>query len=209
MCPASAARPTTAVPSATRSSDSVPQRLVQAAAQLFAEKGFENTSVQEIVDAVGMTKGAMYHYFTSKDDLLYEIYARLLRMQTAHLESIAQSDGPVEDRLHALVVDLVRTTLANIQDVTIFVRSLHLLSDERRAEIHAARRNYATRFRDLIEEGQRLGTLRSDGMPVDLRAYHFFGALHWMHMWYRPDGRYSADEIARYFADDLLDSLLR
>ena len=207
MCAASTVTP--AASGGIRGNDSVPQRLVQAAAQLFAEKGFENTSVQQIVDAVGMTKGAMYHYFTSKDDLLYEIYARLLRMQMAQLESIAQREGPVEDRLHALVVDLVRTTLANIQELTIFVRSLHLLSDERRAEMREARRNYATRFRDLIEEGQRLGTLRSDGMPVELRAYHFFGALHWMHMWYRPDGRYSADEIARYYADDLLDSLLR
>jgi AcrR family transcriptional regulator len=104
-----------------------------------------------------MTKGAMYHYFASKDDLLYEIYARLLRLQTAHLESIAQGEGSVEARLHALVVDVVRTTLANIQDVTIFVRSLHVHSDERRAEIRAARRNYAARFRELIEEGQRLG----------------------------------------------------
>ena len=190
-----------------RAADSIPERLVRAAVHLFAQKGFENTSVQEIVDAVGVTKGAMYYYFASKDDLLYEIYARLLRAQTARLESIASSDAPTAERLHAMAVDVVQTTLANLQDVTIFVRSLHLLSDERLAAVRETRRNYAARFRDLIEEGQREGTFRRGGMPLDLRTYHFFGAIHYLPVWYRPDGPRSADEIARYYADDLLNSL--
>ena len=64
---------------------SVPERLVQVASRLFADRGFEGTSVQEIVEAASVTKGAMYHYFGSKDDLLYEIYGRVLRMQMEQL----------------------------------------------------------------------------------------------------------------------------
>jgi AcrR family transcriptional regulator len=204
MCPAPGA-PATITP-ADRGA-SVAQRVLSAAAELFAEKGFENTSVQEIVDAAGVTKGAMYHYFASKDDLLYEIYARLLRMQAAHLDSILASDTPVAERLHALAVDVVQTTLANLQDAQIFFRSLHLLTGERRATLRAERRKYAERFRELIEEGQRDGTFRTDGMPVDLRTYHFFGVISYLPVWYRPDGRRPAEEIARYYADDLLHSL--
>ncbi|HWM40698.1 MAG TPA: helix-turn-helix domain-containing protein, partial [Streptomyces sp.] len=52
----------------------VPQRLMAAATRLFSEQGYDRTSVQEIVEAAGVTKGALYHYFGSKDDLLHEIY---------------------------------------------------------------------------------------------------------------------------------------
>lgn len=71
----------------------VPRRLLSHATKLFAKKGFDRTSVQEIVEAAGVTKGAMYHYFGSKDDLLYEIYARVLRAQTEQLEKVVSSEA--------------------------------------------------------------------------------------------------------------------
>src|SRR5258708_26473757 len=67
----------------------VKERLLNVATRLFARHGFEGTSVQDIVDAAGVTKGAMYHYYGSKDDLLYEVYHQVLTMQTSHLEDIA------------------------------------------------------------------------------------------------------------------------
>ncbi len=63
----------------------VPQRLLAVATRLFAERGYDRTSVQEIVEAAGVTKGALYHYFGSKDDLLHEVYARMLRLQQQRL----------------------------------------------------------------------------------------------------------------------------
>ena len=66
----------------------VPQRLLAAATRLFAERGYDRTSVQEIVEAAGVTKGALYHYFGSKDDLLHEVYARVLRVQQERLDAL-------------------------------------------------------------------------------------------------------------------------
>ena len=123
----------------------VPQRLLAVATRLFAEQGFEMTSVQQIVDAAGVTKGAMYHYFDSKDDLLYEIYARLLRVQTARMEVAADSDAPVAERLHAVAADVVATTAANLDDTVIFFRSMHLLHPDKQAEVRAQRRRYHER----------------------------------------------------------------
>ena len=71
----------------------LPDRLLAVATRMFAEKGFGNTSVQEIVEAAGVTKGAMYHYFGSKDDLLYEIYHRLLLGQGRDPRGIAKELG--------------------------------------------------------------------------------------------------------------------
>ena len=72
----------------------VPQRLLAAATRLFAEQGYDRTSVQEIVEAAGVTKGALYHYFGSKDDLLHEVYARVLRLQQERLDAFAGADEP-------------------------------------------------------------------------------------------------------------------
>ena len=67
------------------------ERIIAAAVTLFAERGFDGTAVQQIVDRAEVTKGALYHYFDSKDDLLYEIYHRLLGLQTERLNSLAGS----------------------------------------------------------------------------------------------------------------------
>src|SRR5699024_796155 len=125
------------------------------ATRLFAERGFEATSVQQIVNDAGVTKGAMYHYFGSKDDLLYEIYARVLRVQIARMESAADSALPIDQRLHQVAADVVATTVANLDDTVIFFRSMHLLHIDKQVEVRSQRRHYHERVRNLIEEGQR------------------------------------------------------
>ncbi len=186
--------------------ESVPQRLLAAATRLFAEQGFETTSVQQVVDAAGVTKGAMYHYFGSKDDLLYEIYARVLRVQTARMEQAADSSEPVRQRLHAVAADVVATTTANLDDTVIFFRSMHLLHPDKQAEVRAERRRYHERVRELIEEGQRAGVFRSD-KPAELVVDFFFGSVHHLGTWFHRDGPLTGEQVGEHFADLLLDSL--
>jgi AcrR family transcriptional regulator len=184
----------------------VPQRLLAVATRLFAEKGFEHTSVQEIVDVAGVTKGAMYHYFDSKDDLLYEIYARVLRMQTERLEKFAVGEGTLEQRLRATAVDVVVTSIANLDDTKIFFRSIHQLSAEKQRTVRAERRRYHERFRAMVEEGQRAGLFRSD-TPAELVVDFFFGSVHHLGTWYHHGGPMSGEQVGEYFADLLLGSL--
>ncbi|GAA2774502.1 TetR/AcrR family transcriptional regulator [Saccharopolyspora taberi] len=200
------ARAGTEVRIAEAAGEPVPQRLLAVATRLFAEQGFETTSVQQIVDAAGVTKGAMYHYFGSKDDLLYEIYARLLRAQTARMQTAADSSEPVQQRLHAVAADVVATTAANLDDTVIFFRSMHLLHPDKQAEVRAQRRKYHERVRELIEEGQRSGVFRSD-KSADLVVDFFFGAVHHLGTWFRQDGELTGEEVGRNFADLLLASL--
>ncbi|MER7762864.1 TetR/AcrR family transcriptional regulator [Streptomyces sp. NPDC097619] len=184
----------------------VPRRLLAAATRLFAERGYDRTSVQEIVDAAGVTKGALYHYFDSKDDLLYEVYARMLRLQQERLDAIADSGGPVADRLRAAAADVVVTTLDNLDDAMIFFRSLHQLSPAKNLLVRAERRRYHERFRALVEDGQRDGTFGS-ATPADLVVDYHFGAVHHLASWYRADGPLGPQEVADHLADLLLRAL--
>ncbi len=186
----------------------VPQRLLAEATRLFADRGFDRTSVQEIVEAAGVTKGALYHYFGSKDDLLHEVYARVLRLQTERLEEIASGTGTVAERLHRAAADVVVTSIENLDDTKIFFRSMHQLSPEKQKAVRAERRRYHERFRELVEEGQREGTFRPEPHP-DLVVDYFFGSVHHLGTWYREGGPLSAAEVATEFADLLLYSVRR
>lgn len=184
----------------------VPERLLAVATRLFADRGFDRTSVQEIVEAAGVTKGALYHYFGSKDDLLHEIYARLLRVQQERLDRYASLDAPVEQRLREAAADVVVTTIANHDDALIFFRSMHMLGPQKLKEVRAERRRYHERFRGLIEEGQAAGVF-SAATPADLVVDYHFGAVHHLGSWYRPDGPLSAREVADHLADLLMRAL--
>ncbi|MFI8212509.1 TetR/AcrR family transcriptional regulator [Streptomyces werraensis] len=184
----------------------VPQRLLAAATRLFAEQGYDRTSVQEIVEAAGVTKGALYHYFGSKDDLLHEVYARVLRLQQERLDRFADADEPIEKRLRGAAADVVVTTIENLDDASIFFRSMHHLGPEKNKQVRAERRRYHERFRALIEEGQREGVF-STATPADLVVDYHFGSVHHLSTWYRPDGPLSPQEVADHLADLLLRAL--
>ncbi|GAA1996008.1 TetR/AcrR family transcriptional regulator [Nocardiopsis rhodophaea] len=185
---------------------SVSDRLMSAATRLFAERGYERTSVREIVQAAGVTKGAMYHYFASKDDLLFAVYERVLAMQMRRLEEFASDEGPIAERLREAAADVVRTTVENLEDTVIFQRSLHMLSPERQNEVRKERRSYHERFREMIEEGQHSGVFRTD-IPADIVVTQYFGAVHHLGMWYRPDGELSGAAVGDHFAHLLLNGL--
>jgi AcrR family transcriptional regulator len=184
----------------------VQERLLAAASRLFAERGFAPTSVQDIVELAGVTKGAMYHYYASKDDLLQQIYTRLLSVQTQRLADISEAPGPVSERLRAAAADVVVTTLEHLDDAMVSWRSMHMLPPDRLAQVRADRRRYHERFRLLIEEGQAEGAFRGD-LAADLVTHQFFGGVHHLGSWYRADGELTPEAIGASFAELLLRGL--
>ncbi|MFF3555408.1 TetR/AcrR family transcriptional regulator [Streptomyces tsukubensis] len=184
----------------------VPRKLLSAATRLFAEHGYDKTSVQEIVEAAGVTKGALYHYFGSKEDLLQEVYGRMLRLQQERLDAFARSGAPVDVRLRSAAADVVVTTIENLHDATIFFRSMHHLSPEKNKQVRAERRRYHERFRALVEEGQSNGVF-SAATPADLVVDYYFGSVHHLSTWYRPDGPLTKEQVADHLADLLMRAL--
>ncbi|GGS31494.1 TetR/AcrR family transcriptional regulator [Actinokineospora fastidiosa] len=185
----------------------VRERVMRAAISLFAAKGFGATSIREIADAAGVTKGGVYHYFESKDDLLFEVYTRMLRMQTSRMRTMADDDSlPLPQRLHAIVADVVETSIANLEEAVVFFQSVHLLAADRQDQVRAERRAYQDRVRDLVAEGQATGVFRTD-VPADLIVNYHLGAIHRLGSWYRADGPLTAEQVGTHFADLMLASL--
>ena len=182
--------------------------VTRAAVELFATQGYQTTSVQQIVEAAGVTKGAMYHYFASKDDLLFGIYDDLLTLQKSHLDAIIAAGGDVEDMMRAICADVLETSIDHLREGSVFFQSLHLLSEPRRVEVSRRRREYHDAFSAVIERGRREGRFRVD-IPVGVLVAHFFSDAHYLAQWYSPGGPESAALVAAQLTDLYLASLRR
>jgi AcrR family transcriptional regulator len=182
--------------------------VTRAAVTLFAAQGYAATSVQQIVDAAGVTKGAMYHYFASKDDLLFGIYDRLLSLQKSRLDAIVAAGGPVDDVLRAVCTDVVETSIAHLAEATVFFRSAHLLSADRRREVTQRRRAYHDAFGDLLARGKAESLYRDD-IPDAVLIAHFFSDVHYLSQWYSPEGPESPAIVAAQLTELYVSGLRR
>src|SRR5690349_4029117 len=102
-------------------------RIVAAATELFGRHGYEATTTRQIVQAAQVTKGALYHWFASKEVLLTSIYRELLAEQTARLSAIAGKPGPADERVHDAVVDLFAHMDDHAEALTVWARSMHFV----------------------------------------------------------------------------------
>ena len=179
----------------------VKDRILAAAVDLFAEKGFDATSVQEVVDRAQVTKGAMYHYFRSKDDLLYEIYHGLISQQLADLDRILAAGYPPAHALRAIIVDLVETTTSRLAQTAVFAREMHKLAGDRMAALRADRRRYHEAVRELVAAAQRSGEFAT-AASAETVTLVIFGVVNQLPQWYRPDGPLSpralGEEVAAF-----------
>jgi AcrR family transcriptional regulator len=181
-------------------------RILRAAVQLFAEKGFDATTVQEIVDAAEVTKGALYHYFDAKDDLLFEIYHSLIGVRMADLDRIVAQGLGAPETVRAILVNLVESAAARVDETAVFVREMHKLNADRMAAFRADRRRYHETFRDVIDKAQASGEFRAV-VPAETAVLIALGVVNQLPTWYRPDGPKSPTQLGEEIADFVLAAL--
>lgn len=186
---------------------SIPEKLMRVSVELFAEHGYAQTSVQQIVDAAGVTKGALYHYFKSKDDLLFDIYDRLLSMQREHLDAIVARGLGAEQTVRLICEDVIVTSIEGLADGAVFFRSQHMLSQKRQREVKQRRRDYNGAFEAVLEQGRADGLFRTD-IPLAILIANFFSDVHYLAQWYSPGGTLTKQQVASELTDLYLAGLL-
>jgi AcrR family transcriptional regulator len=182
------------------------ERVLDAAVNLFAEQGYDATSVAQVIGRAGLTKGGFYHHFASKDALLYEVYGDLLSGQLQRMDEILALRLPPSETLRALILDLVESTAASAQRALVFWRELHRLGDEHTASYRAARRRYHDAVRKLIRTAQASGAFTRVA-SADTVTFTIFGVINELPLWYRPNGRKKPAQIGEELADFILAGL--
>jgi AcrR family transcriptional regulator len=183
------------------------EQLLESAVRLFFEQGYAQTSLQQVVDDAGLTKGAFYHYFSSKEEILQLIHDSYLDEELARAKAVVELGLGAAETVRALIRAMLETVAAFQDQMTIFLRERNALSGEHMAAVRAKRDEFEQIVTAVIERGVREGEFRPTS-DVRLIAFAIMGMCAWAHEWYRPGGQRGAEDIAQLYGDLVLDGLV-
>jgi AcrR family transcriptional regulator len=173
--------------------------ITQAAVEVFWRKGYASASIQDLADQVGIFKGSLYHYISSKEDLLFRVVEDVQAQANATLDAaVALEVAPIE-RLRTYIRDHALWCLANAHETTVFVREWRHLTGERMEAALVGRRAYDRRIRELIVAVQREGQL-GDVDPKYASLY-ILAAVNAAPEWYHDGGGDPPERVAAAYAD--------
>lgn len=181
--------------------------VVRAATRLFKEKGVRGVSLQNIADELGITKGALYHYFSGRDDLLRQVFGDWTSEEAASLREKIAASGTAADQLRDYVRYHVSSVAQNLDLYSLSFASEAELPPDVRAEFRHLKRQSDTVLRDILHKGVRDGEFEARDEKVI--AFAIDGMCNWLWKWYNPEGEKSADEVAGDFIELLTRGLLR
>jgi AcrR family transcriptional regulator len=185
----------------------VENEMYEHATRLFAERGFAGTSLQDIADALGITRPALYYYVKSKDELLAKLVTEVTDGPLGELaELVARPGLAAVDKLRGIVRVIVVRRATQPARFRLLIRSEAELPEELTAAYDQSRRAVLKIVAGVVDEGVRAGTFR----PVDSRvaALAVLGMSNWVAWWFR-DGRDSVDAVAEQLTDMALAALQR
>jgi AcrR family transcriptional regulator len=171
-----------------------PQRakILKAAAQLFAQRGYHAVGMSDIQEAVQLGRGALYHHIRSKEDLLYDIASEYIRDLVEYGSQLPKDADPAE-RLSRFGHYVVLKIASHQAELTVCFREVQSLTDARHAEILALHADYERIWRDILVDGAHTGVFRPYD-PITLKG--LLGMYSYCYLWMRPDGPLGPDLIA-------------
>ena len=177
--------------------------LTRIAARLFAERGYQGTSLADLAAELGVQKPSLYHHIEAKEDLLWEVAWEGAEAFHAGLDAVP-AEAPAAERIRLALRAHLAVVAGQLDIATVFVREWRHLSGERRERFLAERRRYEERVRDLFRDGVERSELRTD-LDVATAALLFLSAANWAYTWLRPGA--DTDELADRFTALLLDGM--
>lgn len=183
------------------------EQLLARAAALFAEKGYEATSLRDMSRAMDVSLAGLYHYFQSKEDLLYQVQHRTFTSLLQAQEVIAGQPGTPEERFRRLVVGHLSFFTRHPNELKACTYELESLGGDLFRTVEAIRRRYYRLF-TLAVAALRNGAGGTRDSRANRHATLFiFGMLNWIFMWYDPARHGSVEQIGEEMLDLLLNGL--
>lgn len=182
----------------TRASDFEEKRhqLLLTAANVFATQGMEKASMSQIASEAGVSKSLLYHYYPSKDALIFAIIHTHLEELDQALEQVIDPGQPPTGRLEALVRTVLEEYRGADDQHKVQLNAGPALSDDQRAQIHEVERRIVKRFSTIIREIHP--ELEKPGRPLLMPVtMSLFGMMNWVYMWFRDGGAVSREDYAK------------
>lgn len=197
--------PTTPPPNDGTAASSRRDDVIQEAAALFDRRGYHATSMEDIAAAVGLRKPTLYHYFGSKDEILFWVHEEFIDLLIDRQERRAQTSMTPDQLMLETMGDVLELMETHRGHVRVFFEHHRELAEAEHAAIAAKRARYEAGVAATIQRGVDEGLFRP--IDVKLATLAVFGICNWAYQWYRPDGHLRSRDIAYVFWDLLQNGL--
>ena len=183
-------------------------QIYAAAARLFCDQGFGQSSMSDVAAAMDMTKAGIYHHIGSKDELLFGIMSYGMDLfEERVVDRVQDIRDPLERLRAAIRGHVLLVTRDRPKEVTVVLNESNALHGEYRSEINRRKRRYIRFLNETFRELIKKDMCR----PIDPRTATFalLGMINWIYQWYRPEGRIKDTELAEAIIDLFLGGLLK
>jgi len=182
-------------------------QILEAAAKLFASKGYHGATLGEVAEQLGVTKPLLYHYFNSKEQLLKEICIKMQEEMNNNVRELVLSDMSPSDKLRTFIKAQLIFVSTNKDISKVVFDEAEALGKTAYKRIYHQSKLGEKFVQDLIEEGVENGCFAID--DVKMASFLILSACHWVYKWYRPDGRLTPGEIADRYVNILENGYLK
>ncbi len=181
--------------------------ILDVAAQVFSEKGYDATSLQEIATRTGILKGSIYYYINTKGDMLAHLLRQAHETGLRNIQPIADGPGSAAERLEAMIRVHAEYVCTDRARTAVFVHERKRLTEEQRKEFLGDEHAYRHLFQKVIEEGQREGLIHAH-LDAKLSSLCLLGSLNSLYQWYQTDGQFSVAKICDHFVASTLTGII-
>jgi len=182
------------------------QQILETASQVFARLGYTAT-IDQIAEEMGVTKGHIYYYFSSKQDILFQIFRQAMDFFLEETTAVSSRKLPADERLKAIFKNHIIAICENRAIMTVFMDLRRDLLPEHWRDIAASRKEYEMLIQGLIREGIDRGYFIEENEKI--LSYTLLGAINWVYVWFQEQGELEKEKLSEMMADYLLRGLRR
>jgi AcrR family transcriptional regulator len=181
--------------------------ILEAAAQVFRQKGFHGASMADIAEAVNLQKASLYHHVSSKQEILFELLDRALELLLERISAIASLGLPADERLRQMMCEYLQILAENMDLAAVLLFEHRSLEGRQHARHVPNRDKFESFWRQVLEDGVSTKRFVCEDVPLTARA--ILGIMNWTITWYRPNGSLTVRQISDQYAGLLLKGLLK
>ncbi|MEO8201252.1 MAG: TetR/AcrR family transcriptional regulator [Gemmatimonadota bacterium] len=166
------------------------QKLLNSAVNVFADNGFHATSMRDIARESGLSLAGIYHYVTSKTELLFLIQDRCFAQVIVGARAAIAPEITPNERLRAFIRHHVEFFTGHMAEMKVLSHEEDELEGTMRAQVRRRKREYVNLLLELLEQ------VTGSGVNCQVAAYALFGMMNWIYTWYKPSGPVTPDRLA-------------
>jgi len=189
----------------SRRSGAKKQQILEAAARVFRQKGYDRATLRDIANEAGLLPGSLYYHIRSKEDLLRQVVEQPIRELYGQLEDLVVAEAPAADKLARALAMHLRAFDTHYPSLFVYLQNL-LQVDAMRRPLHKQAKRYEECWQQLLVQGIQRGEFPPD-LDVKIAVFAILGMCNWMHRWYRQDGRLSIEAIIQQYTRLVLDGV--